>query len=1058
MNLLRTALRRPTTVLVLVAAIAVAAWLAVRAMTVDVFPALNLPVIYVAQPYGGMSPAQMEGYLVNYYEYHFLYIAGIQRVESRSIQSVGLIKLVFYPGTDMTQALAQTISYVDRARAFMPAGTVPPFVMRFDAGSVPVGQLVFSSPSRGVGEISDLALFRVRPLFATLPGVSAPPPFGGNQRTIVIRVSPDKLRQYHLSPEAVAEAVAQGNRVLPAGNIRIGTLNRMVPVNGVAQDLHSLDLLPLHPGSGPAVLLRDVATVQDDTDLPTDYALFQGHRTVYIPITKRADASTLQVVNEIKASLPRFQAVLPPDVQVRFAFDQSGYVTDALSSLLREIFLGIFLTGLVVYLFLSDWRSSLIVVVVIPLAILASLVALWFSHQSINIMTLGGLALAVGILVDEATVVMENTHVHLQREPHLATAVLHAGAEVIRPRLLAMLAVIAVFLPAFFMTGISRSLFLPLALAVAFCMAASFVLSSTLVPVLSVWLLKLHPAASESRFERFRERYHRWLAVAFTRRRWVLALYGIACVVVVGYLAQKLPRQMFPAAQRRQFSIRLRAPTGTRLRETERLTKALLDRVKRIAGPGQVETTLALVGTQPPAYPINTIFLWTSGPQEAVVQIALSPQSHWQPDQLEEVLRQQLPASFPGCTFSMEAGDVIDQVLNFGASAPVQVAVRGPNFTADQAYASRVMQRMQTMAGLRDLHYEEPLHYPTLDVQVDRERAGQLGLDVNRIGLSLVTATSSSRYVLPNYWADPKSGVGYQVQVEVPTAQLDSVSALQSLPVSDAGPVGAPPVLLGDVAKLSLGNIPGEYDRYNMQRTVAIDANLFGLDLGHAANALARTLQEMPPPPRGVTVQVAGQVPVLNATVDALRLGLGLAVLAIFFLMAAQFESLRLAMAILLVIPGALTGTLLMLWLTHASLNMQSFMGAIMAVGVVVANAILLVTFAEHERRRGTPVREAAESAALQRLRPILMTSLTMMAGMLPLAIGLGRGGEQSAPLGQAVLGGLLGATPATLLILPLLFYLFQGRVQGVSNSLDPNDPDSSHFRPDLHTPKEGTA
>jgi multidrug efflux pump subunit AcrB len=527
MWLIRIALRRPLTVLVAVISVGLLSVLALLRMPIDIFPNLNLPVIYVAQPYGGMSPAQMEGYLVYYYEYHFLYITGIESVESKSIQNVGLLKLTFHPGTDMSQALAQTISYVDRARAFMPAGTVPPFVMRFDAGSVPVGFLVFSSQTRGLGEIQDLALNRVRPLFATLPGVSAPPPFGGNQRTIVISVDPDRLRAYHMSPEEVVKAVGAGNIIMPAGNIRAGDLQPMVPINSVVANIQDLSNLPIRVGSGPTVFLHDLGTISDSSDVLTGYALVNGRRAIYLSVTKRADASTLAVVNEVKSSIPRFRSLIPDDIHISYEFDQSAYVKNALSSLVREGILGAVLTGLMVLLFLRDLRSSAIVVTTIPFALLTAVVALWGAGQTINTMTLGGLALAVGILVDEATVAIENIHTHLdQGVPH-AKAVLDASREVVIPRLLAMLCVLSVFVPSFFMTGIARSLFVPLSLSVGFAMAASYFLSSSLVPVMSTWVLRepVRPESEgKSRMGKWRDRLGHILGKLMGHRKAVLAV------------------------------------------------------------------------------------------------------------------------------------------------------------------------------------------------------------------------------------------------------------------------------------------------------------------------------------------------------------------------------------------------------------------------------------------------------------------------------------------------------------------------------------------------------
>jgi len=491
MWLILAALRKPITVLVIVFGLSLMAVLAILRTRIDIFPDLNLPVIYVAQPYGGMSPQQMEGFLSYYYEYHFLYINGIESVEAKSIQGNALLRLTFHPGTNMSEALAQTISYVNRARAFMPPGTVSPFVIRYDAGTLPVGYLVFSSETRTLGEIQDLALNRVRPVFATLPGVSSPPPFGGNQRTIVVSVDPNKLRGYGLSPQNVVQAIVTGNSIEPAGAANIGNYQALVTTDSTVTRISDLLEIPLRSGPGPSVYLRDVGSVADSSDILAGYALLNGKRTVYIPVTKRPDASTITVVNEVRASLARFQSLIPEDIKISYELDQSKYVRDALSSVLREGLLGALLTGLTLLFFLRDWRSSLIVVITIPFALLLAVVALWAAGQTINIMTLGGLALAVGVLVDEGTVLLENIHVHLAGGKTKARAVLEASREVAVPRLLAMLSVLAVFLPSFFMVGPARSLFVPLSLAVGFAMGASYLLSSTLVPVLSNWLIKV---------------------------------------------------------------------------------------------------------------------------------------------------------------------------------------------------------------------------------------------------------------------------------------------------------------------------------------------------------------------------------------------------------------------------------------------------------------------------------------------------------------------------------------------------------------------------------------
>ncbi|HEU0008200.1 MAG TPA: efflux RND transporter permease subunit, partial [Verrucomicrobiae bacterium] len=663
MNVLNAAMRRPLSVLVLIVAVVLGAGVAVQRMARDIFPPLGIPTIYVAQPYGGMDPAQMEGYLTYYYEYHFLYITGIEHVESKSIQGAAIIKLQFYPGTDMAAAMAETVSYVNRARAFMPPGTVPPFVTRFDAGSVPVGNLVFSSETRSVAEMQDAALNLVRPLFATLPGVSAPPPFGGSARSIVVNVKPDKLRAYNMSPDEIVAALTAANTISPSGNMPIGNRYPMVPLNSVVKNIKDLESVPIRTGVYPAVFLRDLATVQDASDIVTCFALVNGRRTVYIPVTKRADASTLSVVNRVKANLPKFQSVVPADVKVSYEFDQSPYVTRAIAGLTMEGALGALLTGLVVLLFLRDWRSALVVVLNIPLALMGAVVALWLTGQTVNIMTLGGLALAIGILVDMSTVAIENIHTHLAQGKPIARSVADSGKEVALPLLVAMLCVLAVFVPSFFMEGAAKAMFIPLSLAVGFSMVASYLLASSFVPVLSVWIVRSHrpptpltPAlsphpmrgegeslsvAGESSgsgkpgrgntptsgggfplspsegeragvrgFARFQQRYA-WFLRRIVTMRWLVAgAYIVASGLVIVFAGRQLGTEIFPRVDAGQLQLRLRAPSGTHVTGTEAIALEALDLIKREAGAENVAITLGFVGVHAPSYPINLIYLW----------------------------------------------------------------------------------------------------------------------------------------------------------------------------------------------------------------------------------------------------------------------------------------------------------------------------------------------------------------------------------------------------------------------------------------------------------------
>jgi multidrug efflux pump subunit AcrB len=1042
MNLVSFALRRPITILVLVMAAVLTGLLAIERMPRDIFPDLGVPVLYVAQPYGGMDPAQMEGFLVNYYEYHFLYINGIEHVESKSIQGAALIKLQFHPGTNMAGAMAETVSYVNRARAFMPVGTVPPFVMRFDAGSVAVGDLVFSDETGKLSlkDLQDAALFRVRPLFATLPGVSAPPPFGGAPRAIVVNADPDRLRAYNMSPDEVVAALTKGNAISPSGNVRFGTSIPMVPVNSVVGDISGLGSVPIRSDGTRTIFIRDIGTVEDSSDIETGYALANGHRTVYIPVTKRADASTLSVVNLVKENLPKFQSVLPEGVKVTYQFDQSPYVTRAIVGLTEEGALGALLTGLMVLLFLRDWRSAFVVVVNIPLAILAATVAMWASGQTVNIMTLGGLALAVGILVDEGTVVIENVHSHLGQRKDLAQAAFDGTVETAVPNFLAMLCILAVFISAFFMQGAARNLFIPLALAVGFAMIASYLLSRTLVPVLLVWVLRHeHRAepAGVSAFDRFRDRY-RTLAGRIVARRWQIATaYLLIAAAIVWFVGGNLGREIFPAVDAGQFALRLRGPAGTRIEETEKLANKALDVIAREVGPENVEMSLGFVGVQNAAYPINTIHLWTSGPEEAALQVQLKRKSGIRVAELQERLRKVFPQQLPGVRFSFEPSDIVSKVMSFGAPTPIEVAISGPDLAKSRQFAQHLQEQLGEVSSLRDLAFEQELDYPAVKVDINRELAGMLGVTADRIGQALTEATSSSRFTVPNFWPDPRSGIGYQVQVQVPTPRMNSLEEVKNIVVGRSQDTQ---INLRNVADVTNGTVLGEYDRYNMQRMLVLGANIGADHLSQVADRVSQAIDKAGQPPQGVNVSVRGQIVPMREMFGGLQLGLVVAVLVILLLLAANFQSFRLSFAVVSTIPAVISGVAVALWLTGTTLNIQSLMGAIMAIGVAVANAILLVTFAERDRVSGAEASIAVVSGAASRLRPILMTTCAMMGGMLPLAIGFGEGGDQTAPLGRAVIGGLSGGTIATLLILPALFAILQSRQTRESVSLHPAD------------------
>src|SRR2546422_3077771 len=1048
MWLVLMALKRPITILVAVMSMALGSVLAIRQMKVDIFPKLGAPAIYVAQPYGGMDPSQMEGYLTYYYEYHFLYITGIEHVESKNIQGIALMKLVFHPETDMSQAMGEVVGYVNRARAFMPTGAVPPFIMRFDAGSVPVAQLVFSSSTRSVPEMQDIALNRVRPLFATLPGVSAPPPFGGSQRTIVVRVDPEKLRQYRLSPDEVVLAVNRATTVLPSGNVRTGDLIRIASTNAtLSGNIQELLDSPLRIGTGPTVYLRDVGTIADTADIVVGYAHVDDKRTVYIPVTKRADASTLAVVRNVRQALPAMRNVAPEDVKIDLVFDQSRYVVGALNGLLGEALLGAFLTGLMVLIFLRDLRSSLIVMITIPFSILSAAVCLWVTGQTINIMTLGGLALAVGVLVDEATVEIENIHTHLATGMSKARAVLEACQKTVTARFLSMLCVLSVFIPSLFMSGVGRQLFVPLSLAVGVAMISSFVLSSTLVPVLSIWMLRVGHRGTSGFFEKLRSWYRDWLE-SILRLRWlVVGGYLVATVALIVIIYPRIGTEIFPRVETKQLQLRLRAPTGTRLERTELIEMKAMDVIKDAVGPGNVEITTGFIGVQTPNYPINTIYLFASGQHEAVIGVSLKPTAPAVTEELKEQLRRDFKKALPDVAVSFEAADIISQVMSFGSPTPIEVAVQGPALPATRAFAEKLRVELVKIDALRDLQYAQPLDYPSLQIQINRDRAGQFGVTAADVGRSLATATSSGRYTDLNFWRDPGSGNGFQIQVEIPQAKMASIEDVADLPVMarNVGGTGRP--LVSDVATVDYGTTPGEVDRYNMQRVVSFTANVHGKPLGQVVTEIRQAIARAGAPPRGITINNRGQVPAFQETLSGLRSGLLLSILVIFLLLAANFQSFRLAFAVISAVPAVICGVLLMLLVTGTTLNVQSFMGAIMAIGISVANAILLVTFAENARREGASVHDAAVEGGRGRLRAILMTATAMIAGMIPLALGTGER-AQTAPLGRAVIGGLFLSTLATLLLLPAGYTLLQGRVRTLSPTLDPDDSASTHYEP----------
>jgi multidrug efflux pump subunit AcrB len=1016
----RFALRRPYTIFVAIVALCLGGWMAMKQMKRDIFPSLRVPTIYVAQTYGGMDPAQIEGFIAYYYEYHILYVTSLASVESKSIQGATIIKLTFHPGTDMAAAMSEVVSYSNRSRAFMPPGTVPPFVMRFDTGSVPVGQLVFRSETKPVAQLQDAALNIVRPLFAPLPGVSAPPPFGGSARAIVLNLKPERLRAYNMSPDEVVEAISKSQTIIPSGNITLGDEFAMVPMNGIVKNIKDLEAVPLRSNDNANLFVRDVAEAADASDLITSYALVNGKRTVYMPVTKRADASTLDVVNIVKANIPKFQAAVPDGITVSYEMDQSPFVTNAIADLVREGWMGAALTGLMVLLFLRDLRSALIVIINIPLALLASLIGLWLCGQTVNLMTVGGLALAVGVLVDEATVTIENIHRHRERGQGSIKDILSATNETNVPRLLAMLCVFAVFIPAFVMQGAAQALFIPLSLGVGFAMFASYLLSSTLVPVLCAKLLPNKVTTHEQAIPAARRLSLFTYPVA-------LAVLGV-CIAGTWILSRQLGTDIFPTTDRGQLQLRFRAPTGTKIDKTESIFLSILDTIKAEVGADKIKLSIGMVGVHAPSFPVNLIHLWNGGPEEAIMQIEFTPDAKVPLAALREKLRSTLGKTLPNIRLSFEPGDIVTKVMSLGSPTPVEVAVTGPSLADDEAHAKKIKAELEKIPFLRDLQFNQALDYPTIDVAVNREKAGIAGVSMTDAGRAVVAATSSSRFTTPVYWADPKSGQAFQVQVQVPQAKMNNLDELRNLPIKNTS--------LRNIATLTPGTAVGQYERINMARAITITANIQGADLGTVSKLVAKAVADAGAPPPKTNVLIRGQSIPLAQTLEGLQNGLLIAIVVIFLLLAANFQSLRLSLITVTTVPAVLFGVCAALIITRDTLNIESFIGAIMAIGVAMANAILFVTFADKHHREGMSKSEAARTAIRDRLRPILMTSFAMIAGMVPMAMGLGEAAGQTAPLGRAVIGGLIAATLATLLVLPGVFAMLAGKARA-GNDLD---------------------
>lgn len=1094
MNLIRFALRKPISIMVFVVGMLFFGISAMTSIKVDILPQMNLPVIYIAHPFGGYTPEQMEAYFGKNYVNILLFANGIKSIETKNTQGLMLMKLTYYQGTNMAQAAAELSALSNRAQSNFPPGSQPPFVIRFDASSLPVGQLVLSSSKRTNDELQDLANTFVRPSFTAIPGLLAPAPSGGSPRSIEINVDPGLMRSHNLTVDQIVNAIKVNNQTAPSGNVRIGDMNYITPTNYTIKKVKDFENIPLFKGSVQNVYLKDVAVVKDGADLTQGYALINGKRSVYVNIAKSGDASTWDVVKGLKANLEKIQNTLPEDVKLSYEFDQSVYVINAVESLIKEGVIGAVLTGLMVLLFLGDRRAALIVILTIPTSIISGVLFLKLFGQTINIMSLSGLALAIGILVDESTVTIENIHQHLDMHKPKALAIWDACKEIAFPKLLILLCILAVFAPAFTMTGIPGALFLPLALAIGFSMIVSFLLSQTFVPVLANWMMKDHVYKHDktdqsitddedafnqtgltleseqhtldqkkilvdkaefnhpqklTRFDKFRNRFMAMIDHLFKYTKTVVVAYLVIIVGLAVVFLLTIGRDVLPRVNSSQFQLRMRAPDGTRLERTEEKANLVLKEIKNIAGADHVGISSVYVGQHPSQYSVNPIYLFMGGPHEAVFQVALKD---WEGDmeEFKDELRAHVKKVMPDVKLSFEPIEMTDKVLSQGSPTPVEVRISGKNKKLNEVYAAKVLAKLKAIDYMRDVQLAQPIKYPSLNVNIDRVRAAQLGVDLNDIARSLVASTSSSRYTEKNTWIDQRAGLSYSVQVQVPFNQMNTKEDMGEIPLlqNNTRPT------LSDVATIKADTTYGEADDVGATPFLSVTANLKQTDLGSANKDVSKALESIGKLPRGVTVEQIGMGKVLDETLMSLQNGLLVAIIVIFLMLSANFQSFRVPIVVLATVPAVVLGSLVVLTLWGSTLNLQSYMGIIMSVGVSVANAVMLITNAEELRLNNGDAMKSAREAAALRLRPIIMTSAAMVVGMLPMAIGEGEGGDAIAPLGRAVIGGLIASTFAVLIILPMVFAWVQGNVPVKSPSLDPEDEESEHYIKGLNPAK----
>ncbi|HVY39335.1 MAG TPA: efflux RND transporter permease subunit [Polyangia bacterium] len=1058
MWIVRLALRRPYTVAVMCVLILVMGVLSLTRMVVDIFPAIDIPVVAVIWNYPGLSAQDMERRVVLISERGFsTTVNGIERIESQSIPGIGMLKIYFQPGAEIGAAIAQISSLTNSILRIAPPGMTPPTIIQFNASNVPVAQVTLSSETLPEQQIFDYGLNFIRVRLFTIPGLSTPAPFGGKQRQINVDIDPRALQSKGLSPFDVVNALNTSNVILPAGTARIGSREYNVLMNSSPSEVAEFGRIPVKIVDGAPVMLGDIARISDSFADQTNLVRVNGRRATYLAILKHSDASTLAVVDAVRDALPQIKAAAPNGLELNIDFDQSVFVRGAIGGVVREAVISSILVSLMVGLFLGSWRSMVIVCTSIPLAIFSAIVGLKLTGNTVNIMTLGGLALAIGMLVDDATVEVENIHRNRNMGKPLTRAILDGAQQIAVPAIVATLSICIVFFPVVLLVGPARFLFTPLAIAVVLAMLASYLLSRTLVPALARMLMRSEhhhlpgtdPGPTprgwaglarrfndwrDARFERFQNGYARLLGVALAHRRFTIgiaaaiALASFGLVLVVG-------TDFFPSVDAGLMKLHFRAPVGSRIEKTEELVIQVENGLREIIPAREISTINVMIGV-PVSY--NLAFVQTDNisPMDAEILIALKPE-HAPTAGYMRRIRRMLAERFPGATSYFQPADIVSQVLNFGLSSPIDVQVEHPDLHKAYEVAQRLRAGIAEVPGTADAHVVQVVDYPALKVDVDRLRAAQAGIAERDVASNLLVSLSSSGLVAPSYFLNPHNNVNYTVVVKTPLKQLASVSQVMATPVTSGSPLSsapgpgspaavpeAPTQILSGIASVSPSGSPEQINHYTVQRVVDVGANVEGRDLGAVASDIQKKIQGLGKLPPGMKITLRGQNQVMNDSFHSLGLGLILAALLVYCLMVILFQSWLDPFIIMVAVPGALVGILWMLAMTHTTINVESLMGAIMAVGIAVSNSILLVSFANDwrvEQEGVTPVQAALE-AGRTRLRPVIMTALAMIIGMVPMALGLGEAGEQNAPLGRAVIGGLGLATLTTLFVVPVVY------------------------------------